>query len=270
MEIPSPIEWLTTSTDLIKDGAGDASVGTCGDINGRNGSDGYDSHTIIVSNRKGAGFDDSLVGTEDGDSLPRPALWDQTGICNQFIGDRIYGIANFKYNTPTLIAQKATVTLPQAPPVRVSGRFYIPSSPILSGTYTKTLQARTGGDRGNLIGGLWDKQQSLEPFPNGFEPKLDNNSASLSGFSGNGFGPIQFASIWFFSFTGGHDEGIAYVGSEVTGTIPVQGGDDITPADYSGRSLNERRLFFKIWDQTSGIHRYHDIDLTLGDRKSVV
>lgn len=266
MEIPSPIEWKDALTDLIKDGAGDASVGTCGTgVGGRDGSDGHDSHTYIGSNDKGKGFNSTLVGTEDGDSLSRnpPALWNETGICNQFIGDRIYGVTNFKYNTITLIAQRSTVTLPYVSPVNVSGRFYIPSSPILSGNYTKTLQARTGGERGNLIGGLWDKQQVVAPWPDGFEPALDNGTGTLVGNS-LWAEPIQPATRWFFSFTGGKAEEIVYVGRDLTGTIPVQNGDDITSADYTSKSLNQRRLFLKIWDTANGF-QYHDTNLVLGD-----
>ena len=94
-----PLEDSTT--DKIVDGAGDASVGTCGTgTGGRNGSNGYDSHTYIYSNGKGRSVPDwdTRKGTEDGDSLSRnpPALWDETLICNQFIGDRIYGVTKFR------------------------------------------------------------------------------------------------------------------------------------------------------------------------------
>jgi hypothetical protein len=258
MEIPSPIEWLTTSTDLIKDGAGDASVGTCGTgVGGRDGSNGYDSHTTIYSNfNKGSAFDENLVATEDGDSLARPALWQETGICNQFIGERIYGVVNFKYNTPTLIAQRARVTLPSVTNISLSGRFYIPSSPILSGTYTKTLQARTGGDRGNVVDGLWDRTQDAD-----FEPMLDNPRVDAFAL----VLPLASATSWFFSFTGGHTEQIVYIGSPVLSPIAVENGDDITSVEYTDKTLNQRRLFFYIWDQTTGGYKYYDIGLTLGE-----
>jgi len=251
MEIPSPIEWKDVSNDLIKDGSGDASVGTCGTgQGGRDGSDGFDSHTTILSNNKGSAFDPSLVGTEDGDSLARPSLWNETGICNQFIGSRIYGVVNFKYNTPTLIAQKAAITLPVVTPICVSGNFYIPSSPILNGTYTKTFQARTGGDRGNVINDLWSRTIDAD-----FEPKLNADDENS----------IQVLNTWFFSFSGDHVESLVFVGLPVNGTIEVVGGDDITSLDYTSRSLNDRRVFIKIWDQAVNGYLLYDTDLLLGD-----
>jgi len=255
MDIPSPIVWEDINTDKIADGVGDASVGTCGTgVGGRDGSNGYDSHTYIRSVDKGVQFDNSFVGTEDGDSLSRnpPALWDETGICNQFIGDRIYGVTRFKYNTPTLIAQRATVTLPTITTVDLKGNFYIPSSPILTGSYTKTLQARVGGDRG---GKFWDRVLSDD-----FKPRMQY--WDLGDYTSN----YQTLSRFFFSFTGG-EESFFFVGdwrNERTSTV-VENGNDITEEDYTTKSLNDRRVFLRIKHEGQIFLKIYDTGLTLAD-----
>lgn len=261
MEIPSPIEFISSSVDKIVDGAGDASVGTCGTgTGGRDGSNGYDSHTYIEARNKGKASLDWLVevGTEDGDSLSRnpPALWDETLICNQFIGDRIYGVTHIK-NRDRLTGPASPITLPFIHDINIRGEFYIPSAPVLAGTFTKTFEFRSGADRGTSDISLWDRVGDAD-FKAGLQRRagyFNHEIAWLNHWHFNSIvqltGSLQFLA---YDLPGG------FVG---TRPIPVINGDDITSDDYTNRSLNDRRLILN----TNAINydNLYDTGLTLGD-----
>lgn len=257
MEIPSPIVFENSVNDKIVDGAGDASVGTCGGATGRDGSNGYDSHTYIDSKIKGRSVPDYLekVGTEDGDSLSRnpPALWDETLICNQFIGDRIYGVTHIK-NKGRLTGEESPLTMPFIHNLGIRGEFYIPSAPVLSGTFTKTFQFRTGADRGSSNDSLWDRI------------KDDDFKPSLSRRSGYFIHRVADLSEWRFYSLPKLRGWLKYVADAEFGPVPqyqVENGDDISDDDYTTKSLNDRRVFLttKIGNQ----YKYYDTGLTLGD-----
>lgn len=238
---PTAIEFTQNYRDLLKDGAGDASVGTCGTgVGGRDGSNGYDSHSYAhylitqnTTNQKGSVLNNNNIATEIGDSLPRPADWMDTWICNQVIGERIYSVVNFKNNTPTDIAAKFTKTLPQVYSPVLKGQFYIPSAPILAGTYSKTYQVRTGSDRaGDILN--WDKTLSSD-----FNPIVRNNSLTDVG--------IVNLARYGFEFAG--QSWLQIVGGPISGETEVSNGDNVTNDDYALLAINDRRIFLKIFDE---------------------
>ena len=267
MEIPSPIVLKDSTNDKIVDGAGDASVGTCGTgTGGRNGSNGYDSHTYIYTNGKGRSVPDwfEKVGTEDGDSLSRnpPALWDETLICNQFIGDRIYGVTKLlDHNFGTFDYPQLYEVMPQISDIQVRGEFYIPSAPVLDGTFTKTLEFRTGADRGSIDDSIWDRVLDAD-----FTPRLDYLAGAVRD-------EIAYVSYWQFNaiaYVKGWLEFAAYdlYPDRRPLDYPVENGQDITNADYSTKSLNDRRLFLKTrvnGNINGDAYRRYDTGLTLRD-----
>lgn len=274
MEIPSPIvqggrgrnALEDSTTDKIVDGAGDASVGTCGGATGRDGSNGYDSHTYIDCTAKGRLSVDwpTRKGTEDGDSIIRnpPALWDETLICNQFIGNRIYSVTQLlDHNFAIFDYPQLYDVMPQISDIFIRGEFYIPSAPVLAGTFTKTFQFRSGADRGSSANELWNRV-----LDDDFTPRLDYLRGAVRE-------EMSFVSSWQFNaiaYVKGWLEFVAY--DNYPDRFPlnyqVENGDDITNADYSTKSLNDRRLFLKTrakGNVNGDDYRRYDTGLTLRD-----
>jgi len=272
MEIPSPIvqgyrgfgSLGNSVTDKIVDGAGDASVGTCGGASGRSGSNGYDSHTYIDCTAKGRLAVDwpTRKGTEDGDSLIRnpPALWDETLICNQFIGDRIYGVTQIRDHFLQPFNFEPAITLPFIRNLFIRGEFYIPSAPVLAGTFTKTFQFRTGADRGTSDVSLWDRV-----LDDDFEPKLDRRAE----FLGHQFAALNYWNLRCLNYLKGGLFFLAWdyeYGNPLE--IEIENGDNVTREDYTLRSLNDRRVILKATfknEFNTIVSKYYDTGLTLSD-----
>jgi hypothetical protein len=257
MEIPSPIEFISSSVDKIVDGAGDASVGTCGTgIGGRDGSNGYDSHTYIEARNKGQANLDWLVevGTEDGDSLSRnpPALWDETLICNQFIGDRIYGVTHIR-NKGRLTTEEAPLTLPFIHDINIRGEFYIPSAPVLAGTFTKTFEFRSGSDRGTSDVSLWDRVKDSD-----FDPELRRRSGYM-------LHEVAWLNHWHFYSIVQLTGSLQFVAWDRFNPLdlPVINGDNLTSDEYTTKSLNDRRLILNT--NAKNYDNLYDTGLTLGN-----
>jgi hypothetical protein len=272
MEIPSPIvqgyrgfgSLGNSITDKIVDGAGDASVGTCGGANGRDGSNGYDSHTYIDCNAKGRLAVDwaTQKGTEDGDSIIRnpPALWDETLICNHFIGARIYSVTQLTDHNLQLFNSEPAVTLPYIRNLFIRGEFYIPPAPVLAGTFTKTFQFRSGADRGTSDISLWDRVLDGD-----FEPKLDRRAE----FAGHEFAALNYWNLKCLNYLRGGLFFLAWdrdYGNPLE--IEIENGDNITTEDYTLRSLNDRRVILKATSKNelnNDVTKNYDTGLTLGD-----
>lgn len=241
---PGPVEYWNDDTDLIKDGAGDASVGTCGPTTGdRDGSNGYDSHTRLAT-RKGSDSDKSLVGTEQGDSLARPEPWQNRTISNQFFGNQLYPVApiNRSYSNTggsALIDGGEGIGF-----LRLRGNFHMPAKPILDATYTKGLQIKIGADRegGNVNGeDLWNSL-TRDPVPPARPTDTVFFNPTLRGPFGAG-GPLVTLMQWSLTFAG--TTYLIFVGNQLSfpAEYEVVNGDNITRDDYDNRSLNQRRIF---------------------------
>ena len=229
--MPAPIVWKNYNTDLLKDGEGDATVGTCGTgTGGRNGSDGYDSHTLIQARHKGVYFDNTLVGTEAADSLPRPVVWSESGICNQFFGARLYptwGVLNTRRDISLRVARALETN---AYHLNLRGDFHIPSSPILASSYTKRYSVKIGGD---AFGKDWD----LDGYG------LYNQST--------GFGAVPFQELAQFGFT--------FVSSRKILGVNSNGIESGNVANDAAGPLNDRKIFFRLHDAEDA-RRYTDYD----------
>lgn len=258
LSLPSPIEFKTTATDLLKDGSGDATTGTCGSqATGNDGSDGYDSHTIIRADRKGSLFDSTQVGTEEGDSLARPADFDNTGICNQIIGDRITPIAKLTIQPSSFTGGNVAVPS-QYGNTNLFGNFKIDSADVSGNVYTRGYKARVGAYRHGRDA-LWDKISvflssgaSLDQL---FYARLIRPN-----------GVLNFPAMNSFKFTFAHNQlALCICSPNFTPNInqAVENGDTITNADYLEKTLNDRRVFLRYWCEDDDRFKYLDTFLTL-------
>jgi len=244
--VASGYESLYTP-DLLKDGTGDATTGTCGNgVSGRNGTDGFDSHTYIDGEARDLDSEVGTPRTENGDSLPRPVLTNDNIIVNQLVGGRAYGV----YGVPHVRTSSfyGTASRPwRGSSVGLWGGFHIPASSLLEGTFTKTGQFRMGLDRAGPVE-LFSRVPSdpadwrdedyfsgvisgqLEPFTTILFPFINGSNGTNV--------DIRSTLAWVrFSIVG--------AGNPVTPRI-VENGDDISDADFVGRSINDRRVFMEM------------------------
>jgi hypothetical protein len=257
--LPSPIEFKTTTTDLLKDGSGDATTGTCGSqATGNDGSDGYDSHTIIRADRKGSFFDSTQVGTEEGDSLTRPADFEDTGICNQIIGNKIFPISKLRIQQSSSTGGNVALSSGQYGNTNLFGNFKIDSADISGNAYTRGYAAKIGARRYGRQS-LWDK---LSVF-------LSSGASLDQLFYARLIRPngvLNFPAMNSFKFTLAHNQLALCICSpnfEPTINQVVENGDNVTNSDYLDKSLNDRRVFFRFWDDTVDRFKYFDTFLTL-------
>ncbi len=253
VRVPEGAKWVASgyeslySPDLLKDGLGDATTGTCGNgVSGRNGSDGFDSRTYIDGEARDLDREIDTPRTENGDSLPRPILRTDNIIVNQLVGGKAYGV----YGVPHVYTSSFYGSGPRpwaASGVGVWGGFHIPSSSLLEGTFTKTGQFRMGLDRAGPTE-LFDRV-----------PSDPADWREEDYFSGHLTGQLKaFATVLFPFINGSNGTDVdkrstltwvrfAIVGSpgaynSVTPRI-VENGDDISDDDFVGRSINNRRVF---------------------------
>jgi hypothetical protein len=257
----------SVTPDLLKDGLGDATIGTCGNsISGRNGTDGFDSHVYVYSGRDLDRVFDT-PRTENGDSIPRPIPQTDNLITNQLVGGRIYGISSVNFRARNSFESgNRGFSYPQLQHhfLAADGAYHIPDSILLSGGFTKTYEFRFGLDRAGPDS-LFDRVPS---------DRADfRNDDYFDGKLGTEFQKIATITATFINGSNGHyDSGQGYHGTvhfRYIGALPanrvVANGDDITERDFVGVALNDRRVFMTKADYSNnGAHTVYDTGLTFG------
>lgn len=241
--------------DLLKDSTGDATVGECGNaISGRNGSDGFDSHTYVSAYKNHGDDEGERLGiprTEVGDSLPRPIpSSDNPYIENQIVGGKMYGTVS------ALGVKKSSLSSGFGGPrpgvigsgALMWGGFWIPSQSLLDNQYTKSAEFTIGFEK-------FGPDALFDTIPSNLE---DWSPTNTDYFSGQFSRDNKFATILlpFINSSSNADLDrrnylnwvrFMFVGSsgpyQQVDPQVVENGEDISNDDFVGKALNDRRVF---------------------------
>lgn len=248
-------EGQTFYPDLLKDSTGDATVGECGNaVSGRNGSDGFDSHTYVSAYKNHGDDEGERLGiprTEVGDSLPRPVpTASNPYIDNQIVGGKMYGTVTV-FGIPTSSLGSTFGGPLRGVPrggAHMWGGFWIPSQSLLDNQYTKSAEFTVGYEK-------FGPDSLFDTIPSDPSDWSPTNTQYFSGQFGGGY---LLAKILLPFINGSSNDDLnrrshlnwvrfSFVAStgdnqQVTPQI-VENGDDISNEDFVGRSLNDRRVF---------------------------